>query len=63
MLQCSQSVDSHPGKALDFKASVGRPLGNRSETLCLQQKENGYELKASWLAHEIIEKVIKSAQS
>lgn len=58
-----QSVDSHLDKALDFKASVGRPLGSRSETFCLQQRENGHELKASWLAHERIEKVIKSAQS
>lgn len=45
-----------PIKVVDFKASVGRPLGSRSQTSCLQHRVNGYEPKASWPAHERVRK-------
>lgn len=54
---------SPPRLGADFKASIGRSLGIRSETSYLHHGESGNEPAASQLAHERVEKVIKSVQS
>lgn len=54
---------SPPKQGVDFEAGIGRPLGIRSETSCLQHRENGDEPEVSQLVHERVKKVIKSIQS
>lgn len=50
---------SPPKQGVDFEASIGRPLGIRSVTSCLQHRENGDKPEVSQPVHERVKKVIK----